>query len=195
MNSIKHLLVIPPPFTTVIITAKPPAHWIAPPLITLKLNVDISFISDILPLGIGYVLRDNLANFVAGGTGVDRVSTAEAGECCGIRSAAIWAYSVGCTSLIIESDHKDAINFLKRVANNISWLNSGMLEEVLLLSSLFESFEVVHVTRDNNMVAHILANQARYLGAAHWDSCSPPDFIRSALVKDAEICNKLCDIG
>ncbi|KAL5697815.1 histidine decarboxylase [Ranunculus cassubicifolius] len=132
--------------------------WTPPPPTVLKINVDISFINNNSPICIGYVLRDDNALFLAGGTATDRGGDPERGECLGIRHATMWAYSLGCSKVILETDHKDAANYLCKRKHNLGWISMGILDDVINIAEYFEFFSVENVNRSCNDVAHSMCD-------------------------------------
>ncbi|KAF5181002.1 Reverse transcriptase zinc-binding domain, partial [Thalictrum thalictroides] len=82
--------------------------WIPPQLNRIKLNVGITFINAITPIGIGFILRDHMGKFLGAGTTVEHAGSSEEGECSGLLAAARWASQQHLKNIVLETDNKGA---------------------------------------------------------------------------------------
>lgn len=107
--------------------------------------------------------------FLAGSTVTDTSRHSKGRECIGIRHASTWAYSLGFSHVILETDHQGAASFSKGAQNSMEWSSIAMLEDIRVLGMLFKYFEVVYVKRTCNMAAHMLASRALLLRCHIWE--------------------------
>ncbi|XXG41805.1 hypothetical protein AAC387_Pa01g2194 [Persea americana] len=69
---------------------------------------------------------------------------------------------IGVSSIILEGDSMWVVEALKSSGTNMS-RQGPLFEEIKRLLNRFIKFEVYHVGREGNAVAHVLARHAQYV--------------------------------
>ncbi|CAH9075972.1 unnamed protein product [Cuscuta epithymum] len=134
-----------------------PTNWRRPAPGRLKLNVDAAVRSD--RCGLGWCLRDEDGNFVAGTAmpwpGI--LSSLEA-ELIAIREALSWLQGTGWQSVEVESDASRAISEIKK---HTSFSSFGLIaEDIRELATNFANISFFFTRRSANKLAHSIAKAA-----------------------------------
>ncbi|XP_035545765.1 uncharacterized protein LOC118348330 [Juglans regia] len=151
--------------------------WYPPPCGTFKLNVDGTIFSSLNASGVGAVLRDNNGCMVMAMSkrelGIHKVEDIEV--LAALRGLQLISH-IGISHLIIEGDSLAAMEAICSRGEDLNRC-SVLIHEVKKVLSSFISFEVLHVGRHGNEVAHLLARQTRFVDdTLQWWN-EPPDFI------------------
>ncbi|XP_057791345.1 uncharacterized protein LOC131008488 [Salvia miltiorrhiza] len=139
-------------------------------------NVDAAFFSESNNVGIGIAIRSSEGNFIVGKvmTFVGLPKIVE-GELVGIKEALSWLKELGYLQGRVESDCMQACEAIASGERNISEMGSlaAFCREEL---SLMPGFQLQHVKRARNVIAHDLAKVSRDFCTHHvWNE--PPMFV------------------
>lgn len=87
------------------------------------------------------------------------------------------AWDLGLKEIIVESDALLVINFLVKqsgMPSSIRKVAEGILEDL----RKFNAWEDNHTRKSGNIVAHIMAKQAKFLNVCHiWVEDTPPSIV------------------
>ncbi|KAF9618687.1 hypothetical protein IFM89_002382 [Coptis chinensis] len=126
--------------------------------------MDIAFYSEIKPVGIGYVMRDDNGIFLAKQYRVSMWKKRRRGR----EPRAQMRHPMGATNI-------------GRIAANI------IIDAQYYISS-FDSLSVTHVDRSCNKVAHLLATSAHHLRDCFWEM-EAPTWLLGLLLEELITCN------
>jgi ribonuclease HI len=132
-------------------------RWIAPPLGFLKANWDASIDSKRGRVGVGVVVRDHLGRFWASKCMVrEGFLDPMSAEAMGATLAAQFCQELGMEQIKLEGDAKLVIDAVQSRRQDDS--NKGhLIADILLVLGTFQQWEMIHVRREGNNVAHRLA--------------------------------------
>lgn len=105
------------------------------------------------PIGIGFVLKNDIGIFVAAGTTVEFCSSSEEAKCLGILTAARWAFAYSNASgyFFVETYCKATGEFLAGHQSHISWQHRKILQELYVIKYFFSDILYAFITRSANI--------------------------------------------
>jgi ribonuclease HI len=161
-------------------------RWSPPAPGMLKINSDGAFLQDRGTGAAGAVVRDSSGNFCAasarwlGPVGSVLIAEAEA-----IRDGLRLIPQGTMEHIIGETDAQEVVTLWKNRTRQRSEI-AAILKEIEEIVSAFTSFELIHVRREANFVAHTCARFASSSLDSHvW--FSPPSFLQRCLQSDTPI--------
>ena len=145
-------------------------------------NVDVAVFAESNRMGIGLVIRDHRANFLAAcRQGFDRITEPEITEAIAFRHAVYFVSALPYDKVIVASDSLNVVQKIKSANKDRS--ETGVLVEDIKHAARAIAFSFIHVSRNCNEVAHVLARSAVQLSESVWFH-EAPEFIRASLCND-----------
>ncbi|XBJ18906.1 hypothetical protein VPH35_009968 [Triticum aestivum] len=160
--------------------------WKKPTSGRVKINVDAAFSPENMTGATGAVARDDRGDFIAATSCfISHVTSAKSAEVVAIRNGLILAMTIGCNSLILESDSSNAVDII----NQEDYLGQevSIYMECRHLGSDFAKVEVIHCFREANSVADSIAKNALSTRSSMVSDEGVPDFISLQIVNDLAI--------
>ncbi|XP_040988990.1 uncharacterized protein LOC121236613 [Juglans microcarpa x Juglans regia] len=134
--------------------------WEPPPLVIYKVNWDAAVKHEIGRVGIGIVIRDFEGRVVASRSMQRYIFTdSYTAKSQGALQAIIFARDIGLRRIILEGDALQVIHSIKLNTSQFH-LSRVLLWDVKFVLSHFDNWIVVHVRRNVNMAAQVLAKYA-----------------------------------
>jgi len=161
-----------------------PNHWTPPPEGWIMVNVDAAIFERENRMGLGLVVRNHNGDFLAALTqGIDKITNPEMAETIAFRRAVRFAMQLPYNQVLIATDCLSLVN--KLLVSGVDRSHTGMFIEDIKQESRASSvvFSFIHVTRNCNQVAHLLARSVVQLDESVWFEV-PPDFIVTKLCND-----------
>ncbi|XP_026458612.1 uncharacterized protein LOC113359124 [Papaver somniferum] len=159
--------------------------WKAPNIDTLKINVDASWISEVLPSTCAFILRNYTRDCERGRAGQAAGSDPQEAEPIGVLQAAIWAKERKIQNFSIEGDCESIFIYIHGKNSDISGRTKAYINEANRISHLCNNFlGFFFVPRLGNQVADILAKSVRPLNSTVEWGTSPPVCSRKQLLVD-----------
>ncbi|XP_042959454.1 uncharacterized protein LOC122294624 [Carya illinoinensis] len=155
--------------------------WKAPPVGVLKLNTDGAIFSDAHKAGIGAILCDSSGHVLMAVSKIElALEDPKTVELLAVFRGMQLCISMGISALEVESDCLLLVQALQQEDMSNSLLGN-LFSEVKRLCNYFSSVSFVHVYREGNRAAHLLARNAWRVEDIDmwWDSI--PDFLSQAL--------------
>ncbi|XP_062011139.1 uncharacterized protein LOC133727571 [Rosa rugosa] len=165
-------------------SARPKSKWQLPPSGRLKINVDGSFRSELGDRGIGVVVRDEFGTCIASmARYFPHVLSATHMEAEACRAGILLAIREGWDAFDLESDCSFVVSALQQNMEDRSDIGR-IIDDCKSYLTYFPSFQIRHVFREANGVAHRLAHPAslNYLDDIWVDES--PVIIQDVLYKD-----------
>ena len=160
------------------------ATWKALPLGFLKANWDAGLDSKRGRVGVGVIVRDHLGRVWASKCMVwEGFLDPTSAEAMGATMAALFYKELGMERIQLEGDAKlviDAVNSRRQDDSS----KGHLLADILLALSSVLQWEMIHVRREGNTVAHGLANYAMQENVNRVWLNDPPDCVRDSLQAD-----------
>lgn len=137
-----------------------PSTWNKPPAGWRKINWDAAIDKVARKMGIGTVIRDEDGGVVAArACFLPYIDDPTAAEAMAAWYAVTLGRDMGGTCILLEGDSMEAVMALRK--RRFSYRNFGhLLEDIAASFTFFHSVNVVHVRREANKVAHVLAKCA-----------------------------------
>ncbi|XP_042964623.1 uncharacterized protein LOC122298843 [Carya illinoinensis] len=141
-------------------TATSGTDWRQPPQDWFKVNWDGAINKAQGTVGVGVVIRDSQGMVIATQRQRKSLFTEPLlAESYGALIAVNFAWDLGLANIILEGDSLQVVQALKK--DQEAWCSSSMfLFKAKLGLSKFARWEVSHVRRDGNIIAHLLAKNA-----------------------------------
>jgi ribonuclease HI len=164
--------------------------WKKPPSGKVMVNVDAGFDENGGCGSVGAVIRDSSGGFLAATHSfVRHLVDAPMAEAYALKEGLMLAQRIGCNKLIIQSDCMEVVQIMQGggfSANSAA----PIYDECNNLWSGFQEITIEHCNREDNLVAHTLAQRARSLRQnCIWDD-DPPSCIIDGLANDVSILNE-----
>jgi ribonuclease HI len=161
--------------------------WTKPEPRQIKLNVDASFNEEIHAGAVAAVLRDYQGTFVgAKCVLIPHVSSPATAEAIAMKEGLLLAISMGCNTIIAESD---AIEVIEACTGKEIWWNeaASIFADIVDSTTTIGEVTFKHCPREANNVAHELAKFS-FLNknSCNWAS-EPPSFLLNSLISDVTI--------
>lgn len=164
------------------------SHWIPPPSPFYKINVDASWSRSSLSGFAGVVIRDAFGQFKAVARYAFSSSSVAVAEANALLRGCELGSSLGCHSVIVESDSRESIDWLSGVGDKGSWEAYPVLSRVKLVSAAFQFCRWSWVSRSANGAADYLASRDfPEVGSRVWID-RPPSSLVFVLNKDGLPC-------
>ncbi|XP_073284608.1 uncharacterized protein [Primulina huaijiensis] len=162
-------------------------HWNAPPVGSIKINVDAAVFDDSDFFGVGVIVRDDKGMVLMARAGcLEGVLTPYLAELLAVREGIILAYHLQWTNIIVNTDARNVVesirhpNALAHEASIISFIRRLMLQT--------SGLTITFCRRFANKAAHELASFGlRNLVDVDYKDCSPfylSSFVRSDFTYD-----------
>ena len=139
-------------------------EWVPPPHLIFKVNFDGVVFKKENKAGIKFVIHDDSNQVIAAMykktsllSLVDKVKALVA-----VR-VLIFSQKVGISSIILEGDLEKIINSLRNGEVSFAFYDYLIHEEAKFIAESFFVFNVSHINKQGNSVAHNLAKLARYV--------------------------------
>ncbi|XP_062020933.1 uncharacterized protein LOC133737384 [Rosa rugosa] len=159
--------------------------WCSPRPETVKLNIDGSYLPNVTYGGVGGVLRNDQAAFLAAFSIRESFVTSPLHvELLAIKHGLLLLLGLGVNSAIIETDCLVAVHAISSPFEDLSGL-SNLIVDIKDILQTWPLFIFVHVSRQANRVAHRLANISfdSDIKTEYWFNHAP-DFLSDALLYD-----------
>ncbi|KAK9670180.1 hypothetical protein RND81_13G183600 [Saponaria officinalis] len=143
------------------------SDWQAPPLGSLKLNVDATFLPN-GEVGLGGVIRDDMGRLKATMVRRCRLSKDDVimAEALSFLNGLLVAKSLGVMRISVETDSLILVNRLKSGGGDIHSHWGTVIEDIMDIASSFLEVSFSHVCRVGNSVAHWIARSEPVEGMA-----------------------------
>ncbi|XP_024159725.1 uncharacterized protein LOC112167011 [Rosa chinensis] len=162
------------------------AVWRTPPVGLVKINVDGAFHHVTRKGGLGFVIRNETGVMLGGGAwSVSGLLSSEHAEILACKAALEFAGEHGFGPAILEIDAFEVQHQLSRCASANLSLLGRIYDDVGILLKSHSVVQVLHVSRQGNGIAHVLATYGHSLrqNAFYF---SVPDFLQVVIA--AELC-------
>ncbi|XXG53903.1 hypothetical protein AAC387_Pa03g1920 [Persea americana] len=164
-------------------------HRHSPPLGVVKRNVDGATIKDVQKAGVGAILRDEKCNVIMALSRIeDGVAEADdIGAVAALRGLQMDC-SIGVHDIILEGDSLWMIDALNSSSPNLS-RQCLLFNDIKILWQHFKSYEVTHVGREGNAIAHTWARYAQFIDDIEVWWFSVPNLIMQNVIGDSMCCS------
>ncbi|KAF5475513.1 hypothetical protein F2P56_007313 [Juglans regia] len=160
--------------------------WQPPPSGQLKLNFDGAIFYQELKSGVGAVLRDDKGSMIMAMSRLEEgILLVEDVEAIAALRALQFISHLGISHLILEGDSLIVVEAIQSTSI-VEFSYSPTIREIKLLLSQFQSYDILHVGRQGNGIAHKMARHARVVENTLQWWFHPSDFIKASLEVDAE---------
>ncbi|KAL6193715.1 hypothetical protein ACLB2K_034799 [Fragaria x ananassa] len=158
--------------------------WKPPPAGTFKINVDGSFINHNSYGSTGFVVRDFLGGFIAGGgMSFAGILSAEHMELMACKQGVLFAVTNHFVPAMIETDAQVvAQQLLQQSAFNLTALGR-IYDEVRILLHNHPTIKIQYVRRSANNVAHVMASNSKQFSLETF-YFSVPSFLQTAVAAE-----------
>ena len=163
--------------------------WKKPPMGVYKINVDGATSERGRKSSIGVIIRDFKGEAA---TGLCRLLNGNFSvlemEMLAVEAGVLLAKELGLQQIIIESDSLLAVQSIS--ANEVSGETGHIVQGILSIMDCFSSWQIRHVKRDSNRLAHELALYAKCKEMSQvWEGCSP-SIVRHLIHQDCLCCTR-----
>jgi hypothetical protein len=160
---------------TIEVTRHVPPRWCKPPVGKWKINWDASINKMTRKTGIRVVIRDEEGRVVAASARtIPYILDPSSTKAMGAWVAVLLGREVRSTSITLEGDSLEVVLALRRKdLDNMSY--GHLIHDTRVCFSFFNSLDIVHVRRDANKAAHVLAHCAssQMLDQVWLEECPP----------------------
>ena len=147
--------------------------WSPPPVGSLMVNVDAAIFTASRQMGAGIVVRDHMGSCIAAScSSIAAITVPELAEALAVRLALSFAKDEGMDNILVASD---CLAVVQRVASKEKdrSLCGPVIQDIQKLFSSFSACTLVHVRRQQNVAAHILARSSEASSCSCVAWCAP----------------------
>lgn len=162
--------------------SNPSFKWVPPPENWVMVNVDAAVFAASKRMGVGVVIRDHRGQFLAACSQyVDKITDPELAETIATRVAVCFAKDLGYPRVIIASDCLALIRKLTMVEDRSH--TKVVINDIKRSCGPPSKFSFIHVKRQCNEAAHVLAKSSELCTRSVWLE-EAPEIIRPILSVD-----------
>ena len=142
---------------------QPKATWLPPPPGSFKVNVDGALFSKTKQSGVGVMVRDKKGNVIAAmSRKLDFPLGVLETEAKALEIGVNFAKEVGLRDVVFEGDSLLIINAVHSFGEAAASVQN-IIHSVLRNAQCFRTFDFLHIKRQGNAPAHLLAQHAKYV--------------------------------
>ena len=158
--------------STEITTWKPPEEG------RYKVNYDGAVFKDSNEAGLGTIIRNHRGEVMGSlSQKVPLPHSVEAVEASAARSAIQFAKDLGFTAIDLEGDSKTIVEFLQLTTPGTT-IYGNIIDDISQIAKGLQSVHFMHVKREGNVMAHLLAKRARFNKPYEtWMESVPPELV------------------